>query len=67
MQTAINMKNSVADEATIILAAIKAAPVSDEAKEAAINLLAAGEAWLGDEDAGTVAEALCKKAYAMTE
>ena len=65
MQTDIT-KITVADEATTILAAIKAAPVSEEAKEAAISLFAAGEAWLGDEDVGTVAEAICKKAYAMT-
>ena len=49
MQTDIT-KITAADEATIILAAIKAAPVSEEAKEAAISLFAAGEAWLGDEE-----------------
>ena len=52
-------------EASLILEAIRDLPVSQESKDAALNLFAAGEAWLGDEDAGTVAEALCKQSYQL--
>jgi hypothetical protein len=50
--------------ADVVLAAIKNLPLSADDKNVVVSLLASNEAWMSEEDEGTFAQALAKKAYA---